>query len=197
MLNKNIFVRDIELCFFSFYRIAHMTIFKKIGPSQYIISLRITKSHQMTLKLYIYPVTCLYDEVLRFKSSAARKAICDSTRRGRFNVRHGLIQTVIDTYDYNICSMNGLKSSHVMTMLLCQSSNSTRESKDDEYISRISKSEMIKPIDISEPVQHYHGSKKPDMLDHSQLAMSKRDILLHSQEVSLHVLKRKSWMLFF
>ena len=59
------------------------------------------------------------------------------------------------------------------------------ESKVEEYILRISKSEMSKIIDISEPVQHYHGPKKPDMLDHSQLDMSKRDILLHSQEVSL------------
>ena len=67
--------------------------------------------------------------------------------------------------------MNGLKSTHAMTMLLCQSSNSTRESEFEEYIPRISNSEMSKPIYISEPVQHYHGPKKPDMLDHPQLDM--------------------------
>ena len=54
-------------------------------------------------------VTSSYDEVLRFKSSAARKAGGDSTRRGLFNVRNGLMQTVTDNYDANIFSMNGLK----------------------------------------------------------------------------------------
>ena len=72
-----------------------------------------------------------------------------------------------------------------MAILLCQLSNSIRESKVEEYIPRINKSEMSEIIDISEPVQDYHGPKKPDMLDHSQLDMSRRDILLHSQEVSL------------
>ena len=60
------------------------------------------------------------------------------------------------------------------------------ESKVEEYIHRISKSEMSKIIfDIYEPVQHYHGHKKPDMFDHPQLDISRRDIPLHSQEVSL------------
>ena len=51
---------------------------------------------------------------------------------GFFNVRHGLIQTVIDHYDANISSMDGLKSSYAMPMLLCQSSNSNSESKFEE-----------------------------------------------------------------
>ena len=52
----------------------------------------------------------------------------------------------------------------------------------EEYIPRISKSEMSKPIHISEPVQHYHGPKKPDMFDHPQLDMSRREILFtHSR----------------
>ena len=115
--------------------------------------------------------------MLRFKTSAARKAVSDSTKRGLFNVRHGLIQTVIDTYDANISSTYVLKSTHTMAILLCQSSNGTRESEIEGYIPRISKSEMSTPIHISEPVQHYHGLKKPDMFDHPQLDMSRRDIL--------------------
>ena len=59
MLNKKIFVRDIELFFFSVYRIAHGTILKNFGPTQCINSLRIAKRHYMTLKLYIHPYTVL------------------------------------------------------------------------------------------------------------------------------------------
>ena len=44
MLNKKIFVKDIEF-FFSVYRIAHRAILKKFGPTQYINSLRISKRH--------------------------------------------------------------------------------------------------------------------------------------------------------
>ena len=44
---------------------------------------------------------------------------------------------------------------------------------------------MSKPIDTSERVEHYHGPKKPVMLDHFHLDMSKRDIHSHSQQVSL------------
>ena len=61
MGNKKIFVRDIKLFFFSVYRIAHRTIIKKIGPTQYINSLRIAKRHKMTLKLYIHPHSDILD----------------------------------------------------------------------------------------------------------------------------------------
>ena len=64
--------------------------------------------------------------------------------RGLFKVRHGLIQTVIDNYDANISSINGLKSSYAMPMLLCQS-NSTRESEFEEQ--QINKSTRLDLVD--------------------------------------------------
>ena len=62
MLNKEIFVRDIEFFFFSVYRTAHRTILKNFGPTQCINSLRIAKRHYMTLKLYIHPYNRCYDK---------------------------------------------------------------------------------------------------------------------------------------
>ena len=38
-----------------------------------------------------------------------------------FNARDSLIQVVIDNYDASIWSLNGLKSAHVLTILICHS----------------------------------------------------------------------------
>jgi len=75
-----------------------------------------TREKYLINMLYDFRVTCSYDEVLRFKSSAARHAAQESTTHGLFDATNGLIQTVIDNYDANISSQNGLQSTHALAM---------------------------------------------------------------------------------
>lgn len=123
------------------------------------------REKSMINTLHDFSVTCSYDEVLRFKTSAAHSAAETSNSQGLFNANEGLIQVVIDNYDANISSLNGLKSTHALAMLMCQStSGSNLEAATDaeNRIPRISKADMKLPIDDVR-VQHYQGPKAPPM----------------------------------
>ena len=63
-------------------------------------------------------VSCSYDEVQRFKSSAAKAAVDQSYRRRVADASRGLIQVVADNFDVKIASQNGLVSTHPLAMLL-------------------------------------------------------------------------------
>ena len=65
-------------------------------------------------------VTCSYDEVLCFKSSAAHAAAKNREKIGISSTGGGLIQAVADNFDANISSANGLKSTHALAILLTQ-----------------------------------------------------------------------------
>ena len=60
-----------------------------------------------------------------FKSSAAHLAEENSNSQRLFNTKDGLIQVVIDNYEYdaNISPINGLKSTHALVMLMRQSTS--------------------------------------------------------------------------
>ncbi|CAB4014506.1 Hypothetical predicted protein [Paramuricea clavata] len=98
-------------------------------------------------------VTCSYDEILRFKKSAALAATKDIKLSGINHGGLGLIQAVADNFDADISSQNGNMSTHSLAMLITQPSNasdddlSTRES-----IQRVKKSEMSEDIDFEIPV---------------------------------------------
>ena len=114
----------------------------------------------------ISSVTCSYDEVLRFKSSAAAHAANTDNTQGLFSAGNGLIQAVIDNYDANIHSLNGLKSTHALALLMCQSyeypvDHSSKPESDP--ITRLSKNEMKETISDPVQVQKYYGPKRPDM----------------------------------
>ena len=67
------------------------------------------RKKQTVQHLYDYGVVCSYDELVRFRTSAAAQA---SQRRSQSVLRHhstSLIQTVADNFDCNISSMNGLQ----------------------------------------------------------------------------------------
>lgn len=137
--------------------------------------------------LYDFLVTCSYDEVLRFKTSAAVHAAKDSDQSGLFDAEQGLIQTVVDNYDANINSLNGLSSTHALAMLLCQtpSACTVQVAEDDHEIPRLTKTDMTKPIDGSVAVHHYDGPKRPDMLQVPPVNDVDHESLLAHQEVSL------------
>ena len=69
-------------------------------------------------QFYDFLASCSYDEVLRFKASAAAAAVNIASLRGHANAEDGLVQLVSDNFDAQISSQNGLLSTHSLAMLL-------------------------------------------------------------------------------
>ena len=65
-------------------------------------------------------ITCTYDELLRFKFSAAHAAANSIDKMGLNAASDGLVQVVADNFDANISSQNGLQSTHALAMLVTQ-----------------------------------------------------------------------------
>ena len=144
------------------------------------------REKHMINTLHDFSVTCSYDEVLRFKSSAAHHTADLTKMNGLFKAEDGLIQTVIDNYDANISSVNGLKSTHALAMLMCQSVSdpSTNDQSEEERIPRVSKANMKLPDDETN-VHHYYGPKRPGMLDVPPMNAEEEGRLHLNQNISL------------
>lgn len=109
-----------------------------------------------------YGITCCYDEVLRFKKSAAVIAAKEPHVHGISSAAGGLVQTVVDNFDADIHSPNGKLATHSLAMILTQPSGPGNE-HETETIERLKHSDIKLPIDEDEddaPVQ-YIGQKKP------------------------------------
>ena len=61
---------------------------------------------------YCYNVCCSYDEVRRFKLSAAVACKDSQTMGVLSDHKNGLVQVIADNFDANISSQNGLKQTH-------------------------------------------------------------------------------------
>ena len=113
--------------------------------------------------LYDYRVTCSYDELVRFRTSAA--AWTANRQTGDIIGHHtqGIVQVVADNFDCNISSMNGKKQTHSLAMIVVQPDNNECEVIDRAAmeIPRLKKQEL-KDADLPD-VQHvpYLGPKKP------------------------------------
>ena len=118
-----------------------------------------------------FGVTCTYDEVLRFKKSAAVAASRDPSVHGISSSKNGLVQTIVDNYDADIHSPNGKQSTHSLAMILTQPCSPEDDIADDAIV-RLPHLAMKLPLADNE-VDHqdvYIGQKKPPMPD---LPMSK------------------------
>ena len=105
---------------------------------------------------------CSYDEVLRFRKSAAT-ASQQVTSRGLVNTSQseaGLVQVVVDNFDANISSQNGLISIHVLAMLLTQTCETDEIANMPDTIPRLRKEDMTAQIESDVPVHRYDGPKK-------------------------------------
>ena len=113
-------------------------------------------------------ITCNYDELLRFRTSVAHDAVKKfENNREVFDAVDGLIQVVIDNFDAEVASQNNLAMIHSLAMIVCQSPNQPHAYdllQDNQIICRISKQEMMLPIQLPVPVHSYSGPKKPDMI---------------------------------
>ena len=72
--------------------------------------------------LYEYRVTSTYDEVRRFKASAAYHA--SQKQETQLNSATGLIQGIADNFDANLSTQNGLKQTHSLAAIIVQHNSS-------------------------------------------------------------------------
>lgn len=118
--------------------------------------------------MYDFGVTCSYDEVVRFKASAAVAASKEHGLRNKSRAISdssiGLIQAVADNFDTNISSQNCLRSTHALALLLTQEQSSEDNNRGPrDTIERIGKNDVKTAVLPNLQVQHYQGPKKPEM----------------------------------
>ena len=111
---------------------------------------------------YDYGITCSYDEIRRFKKSAAVAAAADPSVHGISSAESGLVQTVVDNFDADIHSPNGKLSTHSLAMILTQPSSPGND-HDADTIVRLAHGDVKLPIDEGEDEAplHYAGQNKP------------------------------------
>ena len=149
-------------------------------------------------RMFDFRVCCSYDEVQRFKSSAAKAAVDQSYRRAVADASRGLIQVVADNFDANIASQNGLVSTHSLAMLLAFREDAAELHTDDTTIRRVTRQEMKLPAAEDIAVHRYRGPKKPEMpVQMAQRAVLPLRILAHqtvqltrSRQMDFDFLKR-------
>lgn len=121
--------------------------------------------------MHDYLVSCSYDELKRFKRSSARAKYLQVCSEHRQPTRvDGLVQVIVDNFDANLSSPNGLVSTHHMATIETHSSLPTEE--DSTTIPRISKAEMSNPVcsEEEDEIIPYVGPEKPlppDMPPHN------------------------------
>ena len=112
---------------------------------------------------YDYGITCSYDEILRFKKSAAVIASNDPSVHGISSAEGGLVQTVVDNFDADIHSPNGKLSTHSLAMMLTQPASDRNH--DADTIERLNHGDVKLPIAADGDDEHvyYVGQKKPPL----------------------------------
>ena len=115
-------------------------------------------------------VTSSYDEVRRFKISAAHHASKDHLI---LDSEKGLIQGVSDNLDANLSTQNSLKQTHSLATVLLQCGNLTHVADSRSPIPRLKK-EDLSSVELHEPkMRIFIGKKKPNVPP----AFSKKGIL--------------------
>ena len=115
-----------------------------------------------------FGVSCTYDEVIRFKASAAAAASKQSHLTGLMNCDTGLVQAVADNFDTNISSPNGIRSTHALALLMTQVQQNTtaidsNDLNDNDCIPRLKKEELKDHVQPCIEIHRYSGPKKPLM----------------------------------
>ena len=114
-------------------------------------------------KLSKFGVVSTYDELNRFRVSAAAAAH-KKIRNGP--LRHhsqGLVQGLADNFDLNISSVNGQKQTHSMALMMVQSGGNISDDEEEDEIPRLKKEEL-KDVEFEEiPKVEYQGPKQPSM----------------------------------
>ena len=138
-----------------------------------------------------FNVCCSYDEVVRFKASAASAASEKINLRGLLDHKKGLVQAVADNLDADISTANGLSSTHALAMLMTQTpltNDSTCKHQDENSypIKRLRKEDVSNQAVQAPMVQRYNGPTNPVMPAEKSVRQDLSPNVLASQIVSLH-----------
>jgi len=122
-------------------------------------------SKELVNLLHDYGYTCSYDEVLRFKVSAAKFiGEQDYTKQLGLKKDSNPISHWYDNYDLRVYTPNGLKECHGMAVEHMQQFDDNEEECNNINIPRLSNTE-IKEVHLSElsavQFEHYAGIKNP------------------------------------
>ena len=125
----------------------------------------VLSKHSLIEQFNDFAVACTYDELLRFKASAAAAALKNAKMAGIVAPKDGIIQVVADNFDATISSQNGLLNTHSLAMLLTvvDSHQSGEPEDDSEMFSRLTTEEARNLAIEDTHIERYRGPKKPDM----------------------------------
>ena len=137
---------------------------KRTTDLQLALGMLFKDSKELLSHKFDYKVTCSYDEILRFKKSAAVAASSSISHQGISDAKSGLVQVVADNFDCDISSPNGKASTHSLAMIIMQPSTNDDE-QDIQQIRRLRKTDLH---DVFENQQEpellvYDGRKDPAM----------------------------------
>ena len=99
------------------------------------------KTHKKILNhLFDYSVTCNYDEVRRFRTSAAIAAVIDVRESCPSGYVRGLIQVIADNFDLDVHTPNGKAATYSLAIIetypMFNHNNDSQESDEFERIKR-------------------------------------------------------------
>lgn len=152
----------------------------------------IRDSKTLINNMYHFRITCSYDEILRFKKSAAIAATKDIKLSGIHEGSKGLINSIVDNFDANISSQNGKVSTHSLAMLIAQPKiTSSDDQQPRDSIPRIAKTDMSKPNDFEIEAHRYQGPKTVPMPE----SCSRKNVLPLKVICSAIVSKRRAEIL--
>ena len=135
------------------------TITKHPTPLQVALAVYFHKK-KIVKHMYDYRVCCSYDELLRFKRSSAVAKYNQICSAHQHPVRvEGLVQVIVDNFDANLSSPNGMVSTHDLATIETHSKPPLEVLSDT--IPRINKADMTDPIDVEEEIVLYSGTEKP------------------------------------
>lgn len=143
---------------------------------QIALGLLTRDSKKVVDQLYHFKVTCSYDEVMRFKKSAAHASYSDAGLQGLSDAGDGLIQIVADNFDADISSPNGKLSTHALAMIVIQPSAKSPEKSPEKHIRRIKKEEMSQKLPEDDETLDlvYQCTQKPVMNEVPQPQVSQK-----------------------
>ena len=122
-------------------------------------------SKDLVNHLYDFGGTCSYEEIIRFKKSAALAATTQSSLSGISDNHTGLVQAIADNFDVDISSQYGKVSTHSLALLLTQQQiKCDPQEERDQTIRRIKKTNKSTSIPYELRIHEYRGPIKPPML---------------------------------
>ena len=119
--------------------------------------------------------TCNYDEVRRFRKSAAIVAVIDARESCPDGYVRGLIQVLADNFDLDLHTPNGKAATHSLAIIETYPMfNHNNDSQESDEFERVKWEQMSDPIPGNEfPITHYNGAEEHPLVQVPQAELPK------------------------